>query len=174
MNRWQLPALASGERQIDQVVASGLGRNGTLYLTDRRLIFEWSEGIVTKRYHQVAVSLADIQTVNAAHPRLGGGELVVTTRDATNGFGTNRVTIRIAMSPETWMGKINSMLATKPSQPVQPTIILEREVVKTPCRYCGVLVDAFRNEKCPNCGAALQVLLTWCDMVLPVNWTDMT
>ncbi len=37
----------------------------------------------------------------------------------------------------------------------QETKIIEREVVKIPCKYCGTLVDPVRNEKCPNCGARL-------------------
>jgi len=133
-----------------------MGRKGTLYLTDRRLIFEWSEGIVTKKYQQVGISLADIQVVNAVHGRLGGREISVTTRDGNNGFRTNRIIIGIAMSPEIWMTKINNVLNTMShSELQQPTMILQKEVVKIPCKYCGNLIDAFRSNSCPKCGAPI-------------------
>ncbi len=37
------------------------------------------------------------------------------------------------------------------------TVIIEREVVKVPCRYCGMLIDLVRDAKCPSCGANLKV-----------------
>jgi rubrerythrin len=41
-------------------------------------------------------------------------------------------------------------------QPVQKeTTIIQREVVKIPCKYCGTLVDPVQDQKCPNCGAAV-------------------
>jgi hypothetical protein len=156
-----MPTLATGEHQIDQVIAFGVGRRGTLYLTDRRLIFEWSEGLVSKRYQQLGIALSDIQAVNAAHSAFRGNELVITTKDASNGFRASQITFGIAMAPEVWMTKINNLLVgpTYPAAqplPAQPAVIVEREVVKTPCRYCGTLVDAFRSNKCPNCGAPLR------------------
>jgi hypothetical protein len=154
-----LPVLAAGERQVDQVIAYGFGRKGTLYLTDRRLVFEWSDGLVNKRYQQVGITLADVQGVGVNHPRLGAGELIITTANSNNGFHSNRVTLGIAMNPEVWMSKINGVLRGNNPQSMQPTMVIEREitkeVVKTPCRYCGTLVDAFRSNKCPSCGAPL-------------------
>lgn len=114
--------------------------------------------MVSKKHQQFGVSLADIRAVNTAHHRLGGRELIVSTKDANNGFGTNTISVAIAMSPEIWMGKINALLSGisfSPAQSVPPNVILEREVVRTPCRYCGTLVDAFRSNKCPSCGAAI-------------------
>jgi hypothetical protein len=96
-----LPVLAEGERQIDEVIAFGMRRRGTPYLTDRRLIFGWSEGLLAKRYQQADIALTDVQYVNTKHPRLGGGELVITARDANNGFRSNRISLGIAMTPET-------------------------------------------------------------------------
>jgi len=152
-----MPTLAAGERQLDQVIAYGMGNKGTLYLTDRRLIFEWSEGLVSKRYQQVAVALSDIQSVNVNHPRFSAGELIIRTVNTNNGFRSSAVSLKIAMNPEVWMGKINNLLTRPVPQTTQPTMVVEREVVKTPCRYCGALVDAFRMDKCPNCGAPLHL-----------------
>lgn len=40
-----------------------------------------------------------------------------------------------------------------------PTIhketIIQREIVKVPCKYCGTLVDPVPNNKCPSCGAKI-------------------
>lgn len=151
-----MPVLASGERQLDQVIAYSMGNRGTLYLTDRRLIFEWSEGVVSKKHFQAGIGLSDIQSVNANHPRFGGGEIVIRAANSRNGFHADAISLRLAMTPELWMSKINNLL-TKVSQQstVQPTFVLEREVVRVPCRYCGTLVDAFRMSKCPSCGGPL-------------------
>lgn len=36
------------------------------------------------------------------------------------------------------------------------TIVVQREVVKVPCRYCGVLNEIATAKTCSNCGAALK------------------
>jgi hypothetical protein len=154
-----MPVFAAGERQIDQVISFSIGRRGTLYLTDRRVIFEWSEGLLTKRYHQLGISLADIQAVNTNHPRFGGGELVITTKDANNGFRTNRVAFGVAMTPETWQGKINALLNQVPVQQPQgnQTVIVQKEVVKVPCKYCRTLNDPYDSNLCARCGAPIHI-----------------
>ncbi len=38
------------------------------------------------------------------------------------------------------------------------TKVIEREVIKVPCRYCGTLVEITAGpSKCPSCGAPLQL-----------------
>jgi hypothetical protein len=39
-------------------------------------------------------------------------------------------------------------------QPQNPTVIVQREVVRTKCRYCGTLNDP-SLLKCQSCGASL-------------------
>jgi hypothetical protein len=147
-----LPAIAEGERQIDQVIAAYLGHKGTLYLTDRRLLFEYGEGIVNKKYFQFGLSLGDISTVNARHPRLGGQELIIRAKNANNGFRATEITFNIATIAEQWVAKINGLLVSSLNNP-SPTIVLEKEVVRIPCKYCGSFVDVFRNNTCTQCGA---------------------
>ena len=36
-------------------------------------------------------------------------------------------------------------------------IVVQREFVKIPCRYCGMLIDPVRDSKCPSCGANLRI-----------------
>jgi DNA-directed RNA polymerase subunit M/transcription elongation factor TFIIS len=40
-------------------------------------------------------------------------------------------------------------------EPSKEKVIIEREVVKVPCKYCGTLSDPVRNSTCPKCGAKL-------------------
>jgi rubrerythrin len=47
--------------------------------------------------------------------------------------------------------------ATKDIETRQETKLIEREVVKVPCKYCGTLVDPVRNEKCPSCGGRIML-----------------
>jgi hypothetical protein len=131
-----------------------------LYLSNRRLFFEWTEGIISKRFRSAGISLRDIRNVTVAHPRSGPGELIVDAGGSNNGFNSARITFGLAVNPEVWMGMINSMLEEGSSHAAEPTLIVEREttkeVVKTPCRYCGALVDLYRADKCPNCGGPLR------------------
>ena len=150
-----MPSLAEGERQIDKVVASYSGTSGTVYLTDRRLLFEYSEGTIHKKFHQLGVSLNDISNVNANHSRFGVKQLVFNAKNSNNGFLTNQIILNIAAIPEQWLGKINNLLASQSS--TRPTaVVVEREVVKIPCKYCGNLIDAFRNNTCDKCGAPIR------------------
>ncbi len=34
-------------------------------------------------------------------------------------------------------------------------VVVEKEVVRIPCKYCGALVDPVANTTCPNCGGKL-------------------
>jgi hypothetical protein len=45
----------------------------------------------------------------------------------------------------------------EPARDPNKTVVIEREVVKIPCKYCGMLVDPVRDSKCPSCGANLQI-----------------
>jgi hypothetical protein len=159
VSRKILPILAAGERQIDQVVAYyATGGQGTLYLTDRRIIFEYALGLMHKKYYQLGIALGQIQFVSAKHGHFGSQEIVIAAKDANNGFKSNMIALRIAMHPEIWINKINYMLSggatTLPhNSPAQQTTIIEREVIKIPCKYCGTLNDAVRSQTCSQCGA---------------------
>lgn len=37
----------------------------------------------------------------------------------------------------------------------QPRTVIIKEVVKTPCQYCGTLIDYATQTRCPSCGASL-------------------
>ena len=44
---------------------------------------------------------------------------------------------------------------SREESPVKEKVIIEREVAKVQCKYCGTLVDPVRDNTCPKCGAKL-------------------
>lgn len=148
-----MPTLAGGEVQLDKVLVSYGGRNGTLYLTNRRLIFEYSQGVVNKKFFHAGIVLSDIESVSASHPRVRSSQLIITARSSKNGFGTAQIVLATAMNPEAWMRKLNQIVLSFDVPPSSPSVMDNREVVKVPCKYCGTLVDAFGESHCPKCGA---------------------
>lgn len=38
--------------------------------------------------------------------------------------------------------------------PPSPAVIVQKEVLKIPCKYCRTLVDPVLNKTCPSCGAS--------------------
>ena len=71
---------------------------------------------------------------------------------------TTRTYYRCANCNNKWykdtVGEVEDFSREPPKDPGK-TLILEREIVKVPCRYCGMLVDPVRDAKCPSCGANL-------------------
>jgi hypothetical protein len=45
--------------------------------------------------------------------------------------------------------------ARRETPPQRETVIVQKEVMKVPCRYCGTLVDPVTNSKCPSCGGKI-------------------
>lgn len=49
-----------------------------------------------------------------------------------------------------------ALSAVRPAPIAQrPVEIVEREVLKIPCKFCGNLIDPVRDTKCPSCGATI-------------------
>ena len=49
-------------------------------------------------------------------------------------------------------GTPEQIIAWEREDKAQREVIIQREIVKIQCRYCGNLYDA-RLDKCPHCGA---------------------
>ncbi len=48
--------------------------------------------------------------------------------------------------------------ATSPQVPAQGQVVIQKEVIKVPCKYCGNLVELTSGvNKCPSCGASIQI-----------------
>ncbi len=137
----------------DDVHASVRGP-GVLYLTTHRLIFESpaSRGLVRDllggRESQTVldVGLAEVRNVAVRRGRLGRTRLVVE-------IGHGRPSFDV-LEPEVWAGAIGQARRSLPPPGRAPTLVVERQVVKVRCRYCGSLGDEVVG-RCPSCGAAL-------------------
>jgi len=40
---------------------------------------------------------------------------------------------------------------------VKETTVIQKEVLKVPCKYCGTLLDPVRDRYCPSCGSPVKV-----------------
>ena len=153
--------LLSGEHLLRSAYAvlgashrpDGVRGPGVLYLTNYRVVFEApsSNGIVrdflrgreTRRV--LESSLLAVTDVRVRRTRLGGRTwLVVDLANSRPEFDV--------LDPDAWVAAIaQAKRALPPTGPGAPTII-ERQVVKVRCRYCGNLGDEI-NGRCSFCGA---------------------
>ncbi len=127
---------------------------GVLYLTNQRLVFEapTTAGLVRDllRGHDnrtvFSGSLLDIRNVSVRRGRIGKTWLVVEMARERPAFDV--------LDPDGW---IRAIALAKRALPVPgsgaPTIV-EREVVRVRCRYCGRLGNEV-DGRCPSCGAPL-------------------
>ena len=157
-----MPTFFRGERALYAGKARYSGKMGFLYLTNRRLLFEYEEGLITKHtYVSLDVPLSKIENAMMEKPRFGLGpmvdRLVITTKRGSMGFGMNRILLSDMATPEVWVGKIHDAIAgvygEGQTEPEEAKTIVTREVVKIPCKYCGALLDPVRDSACPTCGA---------------------
>ena len=150
-----------GEKPVYAGRAKYNRTNGILYLTDKRLFFEYEQGIVTKRtYVSMDMPLGDIQNVATEMPRFGIGpmnKLVIATKRGSQGFGMNRIELSTDTTPDVWVSKITEVVSSEGRSgqvtAVETNTVVEREIVKIPCKYCGNLIDPVRDDRCPRCGA---------------------
>jgi hypothetical protein len=124
---------------------------GVLYLTSRRLIFEAGEprGIARgKPSHTVIdVSLHDVRDLSIERRRLGRARLEIE-------LALGRPQFEL-LEPEVWAGAIAEAKRALPvGAPVATRTIIERQVVKVRCRFCGNLANEV-DGRCASCGAPL-------------------
>lgn len=150
------------------------GRRGTLFLSNQRIYMERIEvekkmlGLKEERTEHM-IALIPLRTISGLTVEknllLKSHFLKVTTAKAVYEFKVE--------NPDTWKERIimakkggasQSQSAAKnaitinvvqqtPTQPIQKEVV-ERQVVKVRCRYCGTLIDEAIG-KCPSCGAQL-------------------
>ncbi len=133
----------------------GVRGPGVLYLTNYRLLFEApsSSGVVrdllrgreTRRV--LESSLSGVTDVAIRRGRLGGKDrLVIELVHAQPAFDV--------LEPEAWMAAIAQAKRALPPPGENRPAVIERQVVKIRCRYCGNLANEV-NGRCPFCGAGL-------------------
>jgi hypothetical protein len=128
---------------------------GVLYLTTQRLVFETAhpkgpmrrfvEGNESRTV--LDAPLAMVRNVEVRRPRIGRERLVVELTVGRPAFDV--------LDPDAWVSAIAlaKRSAPAPGTPF-PTHVIERQVVKIRCRYCGALGNEV-DGRCPTCGAPL-------------------
>jgi ribosomal protein S27AE len=136
------------------------GKTGTLYLTNKRLFFEDTVGILSKRSHPTLnLSLEGISDTSIEKAFLSGQKLIVNVK---KGFISN-FPVRLEFSvknPTVWQGKITSSVkarieaieAQKKKEKVQ--IVLDFSSLKEYMEKGGLTLQ---QTKCPNCGAPIKL-----------------
>jgi len=152
-----LPTFAHGEHAFHAGKGRYSGTVGVLYLTNKRILFEYEKGLVTKStYVSLDIPLSAVESVAVERPRFGLAALVtnliITTKRGTVGFGMNRIKVSDLAAPDIWATKIDDAISGEVAAP-EPNVVVEEEIVKVPCKFCGALVDPVRDKACPNCGA---------------------
>lgn len=133
----------------------GIRGPGVLYLTNFRLIFEApsSTGLVhdllrgreTRRV--VESSLYAVADVTVRRGRLGGKSwLVVELAHSRPAFDV--------LEPDAWAAAIAQAKRALPPREAGGATVIERQVVKVRCRYCGNLGNEV-DGRCSFCGAGL-------------------
>ncbi len=124
---------------------------GVLYLTNRRLIFEsgGKRGFARGKPSPtvIDVSLHDVRDLTLSRRRLGRPRLEIE-------LALGRPQFDLA-DPDAWAGAISEAKRALPyGAPVVTSTLIERQVVKVRCRFCGRLGNEV-DGRCPSCGAPL-------------------
>ncbi|HTP54089.1 MAG TPA: hypothetical protein VML94_03865 [Thermoplasmata archaeon] len=130
---------------------------GVLYLTNRRIVFESpvSRGVVRDliggRDSRLVldVPLTEVRNVSVRRGRIRGTRLVVELLHDRPAFDV--------LDPEAWVAAVAQARRDlpPPAAPGAPSVhLIERQVVKIRCRYCGTLGNE-GEPRCPFCGASL-------------------
>lgn len=156
--RPQESVLRSAYAVLESAEASGgEGGPGVLYLTNRRVAFESqvSRGplrdLVDGRETRLVVdaNLPDVRNVTIRRGRVRSPRIVLD-------LGAHRPAFDV-LDPDGWLAAIALARREHPTTPPPLTSelrIVEREVVKLRCRYCGALGHEAAG-RCPSCGAPL-------------------
>jgi hypothetical protein len=125
---------------------------GILYLTTQRLVFEAADRRIGRGRAPVTLmdaALAQVRNVAVRRSRIGHDRLLV---ELTMGRPVFDV-----LDPPAWTTAIAAAKRAGPpasgGAALAPTVI-ERQVVKVRCRYCGSLANEV-DGRCPRCGASL-------------------
>jgi len=147
-------SLSPGEHILLTDEAKYHGTKGKLFLTNKKLAFEYEKrGIVfSGKYSAVNIPLERISEVSVVGVSFLKKLAVNTTRDQ-HSFGIPRYEFGLK-SPETWKAKIEVARSRPTTTPQREVKEIIREIVKIKCPYCGMLVESTLS-RCPNCGAIM-------------------
>jgi len=148
-------SLSPNERVLLKDKAKYHGTRGTLYLTNRKISFDYEKrGIVFKgKYSALNLPLESTAEVSV----IGVGpfkKLAINTVRNQRSFGIPRYEFSVA-DPVTWRTEIEVARRSQSDVPQREIKEIIKEIVKIRCQYCGMLVESTLS-KCPNCGGILR------------------
>jgi len=148
-------SLSPNERILLKDKAKYHGTRGTLYLTNKKISFDYEKrGIIFKgKYSAVNLPLGRISEISV----VGVGpfkKLTINTVRDQRSFGVPRYEFNVN-DPETWRTEIEVARRTQVTVTQKEIKEIVREIVKVKCPYCGMLVDSTLST-CPNCGSIIR------------------
>jgi len=136
------------------------GTRGKLYLTSKKLAFEYEKrGIIFKgKYSAVNLPLERISEVSVVGVSLFKKLSINMVKDQAS-FGIPRYEFNVK-DAETWKAKIEvarttPTVTTPTALPTREVKEIIKEIVKMKCPYCGMLVES-TLARCPNCGGIIK------------------
>jgi len=155
-----LPTLEPDEHTVLSETTRYGGNVGTLFLTNKRLFFELTVGVFSKREHSTLnLSLEGISNVSIESAFFKGQKLVVEVKKGFISSFPTRLEFSVK-DPSQWRDKITSsvkakveaMEAEKKKERVQ--IVLDFSGLKEYMKQGGLTLQ---QTKCPSCGAPIKL-----------------
>jgi len=148
-------SLSPDEKVLLKDEARYHGTRGTLYLTNKKISFDYEKrGIVFKgKYSAVNLPFERISEVSV----IGVGpfkKLAINTVRDQSSFGVPRYEFNVN-DPQNWKTEIEVARRTQVAVPQREVKEIIKEIVKVKCPYCGMLVES-TLAKCPNCGGIVR------------------
>jgi hypothetical protein len=140
-------SLTPNERILQKDKAKYHGTRGTLYLTNKKILFEYEKrGIIFKgKYSPVNLPLERISGLLIVG--VGPFKKLAINVVKDQRFGIPRFEFNVN-NPETWKEKIEAAKRSQVS--ILQNQETTKEIVKIKCPYCGMLVESSLSQ-CPNC-----------------------
>lgn len=148
-------SLSPNERILLKDKAKYHGTSGTLYLTNKKISFDYEKrGIVFKgKYSAVNLPFDRISEVSV----IGVGpfkKLAINTVRNQSSFGVPRYEFNVN-NPQNWKTEIEVARRTQVAVPQKEVKEIIKEIVKIKCPYCGMLVES-TLARCPNCSGIIR------------------
>ncbi|MDH5782703.1 MAG: hypothetical protein OEZ35_03440 [Candidatus Bathyarchaeota archaeon] len=148
-------SLSPNERVLLKDEAKYHGTRGTLYLTNKKISFDYEKrGIVFKgKYSAVNLLFDRISEVSV----IGVGpfkKLAINTVRNQSSFGVPRYEFNVN-NPQNWKTEIEVARRTQVAVPQREVKEIIKEIVKIKCPYCGMLVES-TLARCPNCSGIIR------------------
>jgi len=148
-------SLSPNERVLLKDKAKYHGTSGTLYLTNKKISFDYEKrGIVFKgKYSAVNLPFERISEVSV----IGVGpfkKLAINTVRNQSSFGVPRYEFNVN-NPQNWKTEIEVARRTQVAVPQKEVKEIIKEIVKIKCPYCGMLVES-TLARCPNCSGIIR------------------